>query len=81
MNNKQPTWKRPVYLLSAMVLWALLATMVRLFIGLSSDAPSLIDGYFWLALGVGLVLGFCIGRLWYQIVYVDGRRWHHIHLH
>lgn len=76
-----PVWKRPVYLVCSMVLWGLIGFVVQLFIAVSSTAANLNTVILWMVVVVGAVVGYFIGQLWYRIVYVEGRRWHHIQLH
>lgn len=77
----QPDWKKPVYILSSMILWALVSVCMQIYFAVLNDLLNIINVWFWVCIGIGLVAGYFIGQLWYRVVYIDGRRWHGIHLH
>lgn len=79
--NAQPRWKRPVYLLCSMVLWGLIGFMVQIFIAISSDVKNLNTMMLWVVVAVGAIIGYFIGCVWYRMIYIEGRRWHHLRSH
>lgn len=76
----QPTWKRPVYLATTIVLWMLLGVFVQIillvFVDRDEQSSTFSITTWWrLALVIAFgILGYFIGRLWWRLVYVE-RRW------
>lgn len=74
----QPAWKRPLYLACCSILWALVGFAFQLFWTTEQANNALWTGWTWGIVGLGAVAGLAIGRLWYQIVYIEQRPWRHI---
>lgn len=78
----QPSWKRPVYLITTSVLGLLMVLLAQiLWLTLVDDknlAPTSWLGVSFslqiIVLVIGVIGGFLVGRIWWQWVYID-RRW------
>lgn len=83
--NPQPHWKRPIYLFSTAILGAMLAVLGEIMWSVFADTTVSLSGPLirFDALSIILVVvvavgGFFVGRVWWQMVYIE-RRWGGIH--
>ena len=74
----QPTWKRPVYLIASTIFGGLVGVVLTLLLGALNLHFALIGSprlavFFYALRAAGAIGGFFIGRIWWQIVYVERR--------
>lgn len=76
-NQKQPSWKRTVYLGLTVLLGGMVGLLVHIFLAAVNPGYPVIGWATYILLALGMIGGFFIGRVWWRWVYVEGWRFKH----